>query len=218
MAETVELPDHLEFGAGSTPPARTTNGRYPVYGANGLVGYAAEHNARGPLIVIGPAGSFCGSLRYCEGDAWVTDNALTCRAKNPNETRYWYYALESSGLNRRRAGSGQPLLNQSILRSVSIRVVTPHERQPTGEVLAAFDDKITANNRVIAAAEALMTVCRWRRSRSAQRFQVWRSGPQRLSTPNVSKAWSPTTAFRHSMTVGGRSMPTRKQSIAPNSC
>lgn len=218
MAETVELPDHLEFGAGSTPPARTTNGRYPVYGANGLVGYAAEHNARGPLIVIGRVVSFCGSLRYCEGDASVTDNALTCRAKDPNETR--------TGTTRWKAwdliGSGpdlvSPLLNQSILRSVSIRVVTPHERQPTGEVLAAFDDKITANNRVIAAAEALMTVCRWRRSRSAQRFQVWRSGPQRLSTPNVSKAWSPTTAFRHSMTVGGRSMPTRKQSIAPNSC
>jgi hypothetical protein len=112
---------------------------------------------RGPLIVIGRVGSFCGSLRYCDGDAWVTDNALVCRANDPEETRYWYYALQGCGLNRLRAGSGQPLLNQSILRSVSIRVVAPPERRPIGEMLGALDDKMAANDRVIAAAEAFMT-------------------------------------------------------------
>lgn len=156
MAETVELGDHLDFGAGSTPPVRSANGRYPVYGANGAIGYAAEHNARGPLIVIGRVGSFCGSLHYSEGDVWVTDNALTCRAQDPAETRYWYYALQSCGLNRLRAGSGQPLLNQSSLRSVRLCVAVASERRPIGEILGALDDKIAANGRVIAAAEALM--------------------------------------------------------------
>ncbi|BBX74209.1 type I restriction/modification system specificity determinant HsdS [Mycobacterium shinjukuense] len=135
---------------------RESGGRYPVYGANGVIGYAAEHNARGPLIVVGRVGSYCGSLRYCDSAAWVTDNALVCRAKKPEETRYWYYALLGLGLNRHRAGSGQPLLSQSVLRNVSIPAVAAPDRPRVGEVLGAFDDKIAANDRVIEAAEALM--------------------------------------------------------------
>lgn len=157
--EKVRLGDHLDFSnghtSGHTSPASEPGGRYPVYGANGVIGYSAQHNARGPLIVVGRVGS-CGSLRYCDSDVWVTDNALACRAKKPEETRYWYYALLGFGLNRYRAGSGQPLLSQGVLRNVSVSAVAAPDRPRIGEILGAFDDKIAANDRVIEAAEALM--------------------------------------------------------------
>ncbi len=156
MAETVKLGDHLDFSAGDGSPVRAASGPYPVYGANGAIGYTAERNARGPLIVVGRVGSYCGSLRYCDSDVWVTDNALVGRAKKPEDTRYWYYALHTCGLNRHRAGSGQPLLNLSILRNVSICDVNTSDRHRVVEILGALDDKIAANSRVIAAAEALM--------------------------------------------------------------
>lgn len=158
--EKVRLGDHLDFSnghtSGHTSPASEPGGRYPVYGANGVIGYSAQHNARGPLIVVGRVGSYCGSLRYCDSDVWVTDNALACRAKKPEETRYWYYALLGFGLNRYRAGSGQPLLSQGVLRNVSVSAVAAPDRPRIGEILGAFDDKIAANDRVIEAAEALM--------------------------------------------------------------
>jgi hypothetical protein len=152
----VRLGDHLDFCTGSSSPTRASDGRIPVYGANGTIGYAAEHNASGPLIVLGRVGSYCGSVRYCDSNVWVTDNALVCRAKNPRETRYWYYALQTCSLNEHRTGSGQPLLNQRILRDVSVRTVAAAERQWISEVLGALDDKIAANDRVIEAAERLM--------------------------------------------------------------
>jgi Type I restriction modification DNA specificity domain len=151
----VRLADHLDLSNGTTP-AREPNGQFPVYGANGAIGFAARHNASGPLIVLGRVGSYCGSLRYCDSDVWVTDNALACRAKNPEETRYWYYALQTCRLNEHRAGSGQPLLNQRILRDISVPTVAPHERRRVAAFLGALDDKIAANDRVIVAAEALM--------------------------------------------------------------
>ncbi|OBK47931.1 restriction endonuclease subunit S [Mycobacterium sp. 1081908.1] len=150
------LGDHLDFSNGAGPPARTPDGRFRVYGANGAIGYAAQCNAAGPLIVLGRVGSYCGSLRYCDSDVWVTDNALVCRAKDPRETRYWYYALHTCGLNGHRGGSGQPLLNQTILREVSVSAVAAPQRRRIGEVLGAVDDKIAANERVIVAAEGLM--------------------------------------------------------------
>jgi Type I restriction modification DNA specificity domain len=151
-----KLGDHLDFSNGTGSPARTPDGRFRVYGANGAIGYAAHCNAAGPLIVLGRVGSYCGSLRYCDSDVWVTDNALVCRAKDPRETRYWYYALHTCGLNGHRAGSGQPLLNQAILREVSVSTVAAPQRRRIAEVLGAVDDKIAANERVIAAAESLM--------------------------------------------------------------
>ena len=72
----------------------------------GPIGYAAENNAAGPLIVLGRVGSRCGSLRYCDSDVWVTENALVCRAKDPRETRYWYYALQTCRLGDHRSGIG----------------------------------------------------------------------------------------------------------------
>lgn len=150
------LGEHLDFSNGTGAPVRTPGGRFRVFGANGPIGYAAQCNAAGPLIVLGRVGTYCGSLRYCDSDVWVTDNALVCRAKDPRETRYWYYALQTCGLNGHRAGSGQPLLNQAILREVCVWTVAAPQRRRIAEVLGAVDDKIAANERVIAAAEALM--------------------------------------------------------------
>lgn len=152
---TVRLGDHLDFSTGSAP-ARVLGGSFPVYGANGPIGHAARPNAYGPLIVLGRVGTYCGSLRYSDSDVWVTDNALVCRAKNPSETRFWFYALQTCRLNEYRAGSGQPLLNQKILRDISVCEIRANDRQRIGELLGALDDKIAANQRVIAAAENLM--------------------------------------------------------------
>ncbi|OBH53719.1 restriction endonuclease subunit S [Mycobacterium mantenii] len=150
------LREHLDFSTGSSAPRRAPDGRFPVYGANGAIGYAAEHNASGPLIVLGRVGSYCGSLRYCDSDVWVTENALVCRAKDPGETRYWYYALQTCRLADHRSGSGQPLLNQKILNDVSVCTVAADERRRIAELLGALDDKIAANDRVIETAERLM--------------------------------------------------------------
>ena len=76
--------------------------------------------------------------------------------ERPAETRYWYYALQACRLNEHRAGSGQPLLTQRILRDISIPAVVRRERRRVAAVLGALDDKIAANARVIAAAEGLM--------------------------------------------------------------
>lgn len=152
----LSLGDHLDFRAGRSAPETLTNGRFRVYGANGAIGFAAERNAIGPVIVIGRVGTYCGSVRYCESDIWVTDNAFACRPNNVLETRFWYYALRASGLNGHRSGSGQPLLNRSILRDIPAPDVIAEDRPRIGALLGAVDDKIAAGRRVIDAAEALM--------------------------------------------------------------
>ncbi len=120
-------------------PAAATS----VYGANGVIGYSAQHNARGPVdhrrprrLVLQPA-----PLRP---DVWVTDNAGG-RAKK-EETRYW---LTRYWVGPNRMGrSGQPSLS-SVLRTLRYHIAAP-DRPRIGEILGAFDDKIAANDRVIS--------------------------------------------------------------------
>ncbi|OBI34129.1 restriction endonuclease subunit S [Mycobacterium sp. E2238] len=107
-------------------------------------------------MVLGRVGSRCGSLRYCDSDVWVTENALVCRANDPRETRYWYYALQTCRLGDHRCGSGQPLLSQRILRDVAVRSVRAPQRRAIAELLGSLDDKVSANERVIVAAENVM--------------------------------------------------------------
>ncbi|OBH26671.1 restriction endonuclease subunit S [Mycobacterium sp. E342] len=153
---TATLGDHLVFSTGSSAPRSAPRGRFRVYGANGAIGYCNESNAAGPLIVLGRVGAQCGSLRYCDSDVWVTENAVVCRAKDPRETRYWYYALQTCRLGDHRCGSGQPLLSQRVLRDVAVRSVEAPRRRAIAELLGSLDDKISANARVIDTAEDVM--------------------------------------------------------------
>ena len=60
---------------------------------------------------------------------------LRVPGEKPAETRYWYYALQTCGLNDHRAGSGQPLLNRAILRDVP--VVGPSQRVNASAIAGA---------------------------------------------------------------------------------
>ena len=61
----------------------TNDGAYPVYGGNGITGSYSEYNVEPETIVIGRVGFYCGSVHKTISKAWVTDNALICKLKQP---------------------------------------------------------------------------------------------------------------------------------------
>ena len=46
------LGQHLKFSNGKTSPDRTDTGFYPVYGANGIIGYSSEYNSDENTIIL----------------------------------------------------------------------------------------------------------------------------------------------------------------------
>jgi len=154
--EPVRLGDHIAFSNGKTSPARDQGGNYTIWGSNGPIGRADTSNVKGPFVVIGRVGAYCGSLHYVPEDAWVTDNAIICRALDSGLNRFWFYALQTASLNRRSGGSGQPLLNQGILREIRIDLPESEQWLDIARVLGALDDLIEANRAIshLAAAQA----------------------------------------------------------------
>lgn len=150
-----KLGDYVSFTNGRTSPEREDGGRVPVFGSNGIIGRALESNAPPQTTVIGRVGTYCGSVHFAREAAWVTDNAIKAVANDPDEARFWYYALISADLSRLRSGSGQPLINQRSLNSVELPVPPREQRLAIGKVLGSLDDKIELNRQMSETLEAM---------------------------------------------------------------
>lgn len=141
--KTVKLEDLAVFSNGKTSPARVDSGEYPVFGANGIIGFSDQKNKKENSIVIGRVGSYCGSLHFSEKESWVTDNAIVCNVRENSDPTFIFYLLSTLNLNSRATGSGQPLINQATLNTIEIFVPESiDEQKEIAGVLGCLDDKI----------------------------------------------------------------------------
>lgn len=150
------LGNHINFRNGKSSPDRVDGLSFPVYGSNGVIGHANVHNTTHQTIVIGRVGSFCGSLYFSKSKAWVTDNAIIAEAKSNNDPLFFFYILQDLNLNNFKVGSGQPLINQSILSSIKTIVPEYAEQRAVAAVLGALDDKIELNRRMNTTLENMV--------------------------------------------------------------
>ena len=145
----------LLFSNGRLSPDRLDQFSHPVYGSNGIIGFSEEINSDPNTIIVGRVGSYCGSLHYSERSCWVTDNAIRANPIERNNAKFLYYLLQTLRLNDRQTGSGQPLLNQTVLSSVPVIVPPPAEQHAIAHVLGTLDDKIELNRRMNETLEKM---------------------------------------------------------------
>lgn len=149
------LGDVLSFANGKTSPERTDGGKFSVFGSNGPIGRSDLKNSPEDTIVIGRVGSYCGSAFFSKAECWVTDNAIRANAKAGSDAIFAYYLLQTLNLNERRAGSGQPLLNQSILSTIDVAVPPLEEQRAIANTLGALDDRIDNLRQTSATLQAI---------------------------------------------------------------
>lgn len=139
------LGEIIQFKNGKKRPAN--EGEIPVYGGNGVLGYAADSNYD-RCIIIGRVGAYCGSVYYEENACWVSDNAIAALPKSGTDTIYAYYLLKGLNLNKRHIGTSQPLLTQEILNRIECKIPSLEEQRQIGAVLQSLDHKITVNSKI----------------------------------------------------------------------
>ena len=149
-----KLGDILHFGNGKTRPKH--DGDIPVYGGNGVLGYANQSNYEGETIVIGRVGAYCGAVYYENRPIWVSDNALSAFPKSGYDTKYLYYFLKNMDLNSHAGGSSHPLVTQTLLNSLDVDIcIEPSEQKAIAAVLSSLDDKIDLLHRQNQTLEAM---------------------------------------------------------------
>lgn len=162
VSENGVLGDYLKFSNGRTSPGDSPSGTKNIWGSNGVIGRTEESNSPENTIVIGRVGAYCGSVAFAKEESWVTDNAIKGSLHDSDDdSRFWYYKLSSMNLRHFSHGTSHPLINQTILNNLEIRVPAREERIRIAEILGSMDDKIEANSRLLDSlselGSALMT-------------------------------------------------------------
>jgi type I restriction enzyme S subunit len=99
------------------------DGKYPVYGANGQIGFNDKYNHENSELLLGCRGSV-GSIHISDPFSWINGNAMVVQPFDGVVTRnYLKYAL-MGGIDIKRAisGTAQPQITRESLSSIVIPV------------------------------------------------------------------------------------------------
>ena len=98
------------------PVQSRTEGKFPIFAANGSVGTHIEAKVVGPGVVTGRSGSI-GKVHYVEGDFWPLNTALWVKDFHGNNPEWVFYLLQWFGLERFARGGAVPTLNRNLVHS-----------------------------------------------------------------------------------------------------
>lgn len=132
-----------------------STGKYPVYGGNGLRGYANKSNFEGECAIIGRQGAYCGNVRYFKGKAYMTEHAVVCQANEKANTYYLSALLSTMHLERLSGQSAQPGLAVGTLSVQEINLPSIAAQRRIASLLSSLDRKIELNNKINADLEEM---------------------------------------------------------------
>ena len=98
------------------------DGKYLVYGANGVIGRYNEFNHEDPQLLITCRGATCGSVNVSAPRSWVTGNAMVVRPKYESlEMRYLEYLFRGGiDISKAITGAAQPQITRTNLEPLEI--------------------------------------------------------------------------------------------------
>ncbi len=108
-------------------------GAFPVFGANGIMGFAERATHGGVVIAFGRVGAYCGSVHWTYGGAWINNNASSVVPTAWRE--YVLQLMLEADFEGMRRGSAQPFIPNSSLASMPVL-------RPTRKVLDAFGSSV----------------------------------------------------------------------------
>ena len=146
--EQRKLGELYKFQYGEFNNNPSNGGRYPVYGANGIIGGYTKFNANNSVI-IGHMGEYAGIVLWCEGKHFVTYNGIITTPKdNKLNSRFGYYMLQQKNIRQICGGSGQPFLSYEMLdRLQSYFPININEQIKINELFTHIDYLITLHQR-----------------------------------------------------------------------
>ena len=130
---------------------------YPVYGANGLIGFYEKYNHEAPQVIVTCRGSTCGTVNYTVAKSWITGNAMVVDVdKNKKlDKNFTYYMLSNQDLTVCITGSGQPQIVRSPLAAFKVVLPEIEEQTAIATILSDMDNELQALTQKLEKARAL---------------------------------------------------------------
>lgn len=146
----MKLKEILELKYGKSQKKITSkNGRYPIIGTGGILGYSNVFLYNKPSVIIGRKGSINNKM-YIDFPFWVVDTTFyTIIDTKKVIPRWFYYYISTIDLNKYNEGTTIPSLTIKTLYELDIPYFPLEEQQHIVDIIGSIDDKIENNNKFI---------------------------------------------------------------------
>lgn len=159
--EKKKLEDVVEFLDGQRKPleaGQRVAGKYPYYGASGIIDYVEDYIFDEELILLSEDGAniLDRNYRVCflaKGKYWVNNHAHVLKAMDGNVNGFICEQLETFDYRKYNSGGAQPKLNQATCRAIIMNMPSLPEQQKIAEFLSTIDTVIAKQKETVSAWE-----------------------------------------------------------------
>ena len=124
-------------------------GTYPVYGANGIVGYLDNYNTEGEAVYIIKDGSGVGTVSYVTGKCSATGTLNTLQAKEGYSLQYLYYLLKVFNFEPYKTGMAIPHIYFKDYGKAKVFCPSYIEQLRYAQLLSAIDNKLSIEQNLL---------------------------------------------------------------------
>ena len=117
---------------------------YPVFGANGYIGFYGEANHFEDQVTISARGEGTGTANYVTAPVWITGNSMVINVDCNNEIdkKFLFALLTAMSLKKYVTGGAQPQLTREVLEKISLKIPTLPEQTAIGNFFRQLDETI----------------------------------------------------------------------------
>lgn len=121
-----------------------TESGYPVFGANGYIGFYSEYNHENETITVTCRGATCGEVTLVKPKTYITGNSMSIDDIDEQKynVKFIYYALCMRGFSDVITGSAQPQIVGSSIKKVKFLVPCMKEQSEIANFLTWIDQRI----------------------------------------------------------------------------
>ena len=144
----------IKYGKNLPTSKISSAGKYPVYGANGIIGYYTEKNIDEYVVLITSRGNGSGDvLRTYDKEAFVTNNSFIVKSlKEHIRFAYTYQLMKNTDFKTICTGSAQPQLTNNSISTLDILLPTKKVIEDFDSVIEMFYRKLEVLNYQIRSA------------------------------------------------------------------
>lgn len=148
--EKKKLGDIVQFLDNKRKPLEQSeriHGKYPYYGASGIIDYINNYIFDEKLVLLSEDGANIIDRNYpicyiATGKYWVNNHAHILKTKSQYLNKFLCEALERLNYNKYNTGTAQPKLNQDICKNILLNIPILHEQEKIANFFSTIDKKI----------------------------------------------------------------------------
>ncbi len=125
------------------------NGKYPILGTGGVMGYTNNFLYDKPSVLIGRKGTI-NKPQYMDTPFWTVDTLFYSHIKSEHDPRWVFYIFQSINWNKYNEASGVPSLSTANINRINILRPSFKEQKSIAKILSTFDQAIEATQKLIA--------------------------------------------------------------------